>query len=154
MYRPIRFPLGFSWVYFRTELGQPERLLYFSEPPSLPAVPDGLKEGKGKIGNVEDIYNWHNESVSHPTFDSLDLAPTNRPFLFSLSPAACSCKPLKNAARTLAIWAHCSSARTANWTCTPSIVKTKPNLCTYFEVSSSAVSFDLASTLIWCHTAR
>ena len=25
---------------------------------------------------------------------------------------------------------------------------------TYFEVSSSAVSFDLASTLLWCRTVR
>lgn len=32
-----------------------------SSPP--PAVPDDLKEGKDKIifGNVEAIYNWHNE---------------------------------------------------------------------------------------------
>ena len=39
-----------------------------SDPSSLPApppVPDDLKEGKDKIifGNVEAIYNWHNESV-------------------------------------------------------------------------------------------
>jgi triple functional domain protein len=33
--------------------------------PPPPAVPDDLKEGKDKIifGNVEAIYNWHNELV-------------------------------------------------------------------------------------------
>ena len=115
------------------------------DPSSLPApppVPDDLKEGKDKIifGNVEAIYNWHNESVSHQTFDPLDLAPTNRPFFFcfvsTLSSAACSCKPLKNAARTWATWAHCSSARNANCTCTSSTVKTKPNPSTLSQSTS------------------
>jgi triple functional domain protein len=39
-----------------------------SDPCSLPPpVPDDLKEGKDKIifGNVEAIYNWHNEYVTH-----------------------------------------------------------------------------------------
>ena len=39
-----------------------------SDPCSLPPpVPDDLKEGKDKIifGNVEAIYNWHNEYVAH-----------------------------------------------------------------------------------------
>ncbi len=51
------------------------------DPSSLPApppVPEDLKEGKDKIifGNVEAIYNWHNESV-FDTARSLIKLPGN-----------------------------------------------------------------------------